>query len=244
MTNVQRLQGTTVAYLGQSGKSEVKFVPQGQSATFNFGSNTVKTDNPYEAMGLSLSSVKASEPQGAEDDKKANDGAEAKKDGANVTVGNGNGTTIIIIGDGNHVNVDGTDKADGAEDVEDAEDAEDADKAYKNEEPNAENPNVQDPNKKVIDTLINIIKQLLDLIGVQTTKPSEAEEAEEPAKADEAKETPAEEPAKKPAAEDQNKKVIDTLKEVILKLLEIIQYQEPKKADEAKKEEEKPEAEQ
>ena len=246
MTNVGKVQGTTVAYLGQ-GKSEVKFVPQGESATFKFGSNKVATDdNFYSGMGLNLSTqayaAKAAEPQGAEDDKKAEDKADkAGKDGASVTVGDGNGTTIIIIGDHNEVNVGETGKTKDPDEVEEEEDAGEADEGEE-----AEQPAVQDPNQKIIEGLKDVIRKLLELIGVQPAEAEEkAEEVEEEEKPDKTEKPEdgkkAETPEKPEAPVNQNQKIIEGLKEVIKMLLDLIQYQEPKKADKAKEDKEKEE---
>ncbi len=251
MTNVGKVQGTTVAYLG-NGKQEVKFVPQGQKATFNFGSNKVQADNVYKTMGLNLSSAKAAEPQGEEDDpkvedsdnKKADDKAAAKDGGTNVTVGNDNkGPIVIIIGNDNDVRVGATEAPDKVEKPEAPEDPEKPGEAEDPENPGeAENPAVEDPNKTIIDTLKEVIKKLLDLINYTPVEAEEVKEAEETDEADNANEG---EKPEAPKAENPNKKAIDTLKEVITMLLDLIQYQETKKADEAKedkKEEEKPEA--
>jgi len=228
MTNLGKVQGTTtVTFLGQNNKMTQRTLQAGETAVFNLAHKVENDENVYKSMGMSLSSFdeRAAEPQGDE----------AAAGGQNVTVGDNNGTTVIIIGRGNNVSIGGTGKADEPDDVDDVDDADDTEEPGDAEEPGAEKP-VEDKNKTIIDTLKDIIIKLLELIA-----PSEAEKPEEPAEETPDVEQPkAEKPAEKEPKTDKNAQKINTLKDVIIQLLGLIEA-EPAKAEEKAEDKEKEE---
>ncbi len=234
MTNLGKVQGTTtVAFLGQDNTFAKRTIQAGDTAVFNLSAKAEKDENVYKTMGMSLSSFdeRAAEPQGET----------TAAAGANVSVGDKNGTTIIIIGNGNNVNVGAAGKADDVDDVDDVDETEDPDEVEnpdEAEEPAAEQP-AEDKNKTIIDVLKEIIIKLLELIAPSTAEEPAVEEPEEPAAAEEPEKPAEEEPAKEePAKTDRNAQVINTLKDVIVQLLGLIEA-EPAKAEDKEDKEKK-----
>ena len=108
---IQKL-GNNVYVKNANGFEKTSYTQVGDTAIFKFEEK--KPTSLYGMMGANFS--KAAEPQGAKDEEPAAKADDAGKKDASVTVGNGNGTTIIIIGDNNHVNVGGEkDKVDRSE---------------------------------------------------------------------------------------------------------------------------------
>lgn len=235
MADFGKVQGTTtVTLLGQGNKFEKRTFQSGDTAVIKLASEPKKEENVYKTMGMSLSSFdeRAAEPQGET----------TAAAGANVSVGDKNGTTIIIIGNGNNVNVGAAGKTDDVDDVDDVDETEDPDEVEnpdEAEEPAEEKP-AEDKNKTIIDVLKEIIIKLLELIApsaaeepAKTEEPT-VEEPEEPAKTEEPEEPAKEEPAKT----DRNTQIVNTLKDVIVQLLGLIEA-EPAKAEDKEDKEKK-----